>query len=254
MYPDKKYMEGTDAKDLNFAPLSSEILNQLYNPTKNINFFTPVIMKEPFFSDDNLSRNTSSQSYIRFFHAAHSKNSIDIYINSQLIKKNINYTSMTSYICIPSGTYTIKLYKSGTHQNPILISNTKICNNNHYTFAIIENSSKISILMLKTKNKDTTSYKGIHVRFSNLVPSSPLLNVTIDSEQQLFNEIEYGETTSYVDLSPGIYSFEVFPKDYSLKKLIAPNVSLASGAYHTIFAIGRADLSGSHQLLIFRDI
>lgn len=254
MYPDKKYMNDTEVKDLKFTPLSSEILNNLYNPTKNINFFTPVIMKEPLFSEDNPSRNTPSQPYIRFFHAAHSKGSIDIYINSQLIKNNLNYTSMTSYICIPAGTYTIKLYKSGTHQNPILIYNAKIRNNNYYTFPIIENSSKLCILMLKTKNKTTTSYKGIHVRFSNFIPSSPLLNVTIDGEQQLFNEIEYGETTSYTDLPPGTYSFEVFPKDNSLKKLIVPNVPLASDASHTIFAIGRADLSGSHKLLIFRDI
>ena len=32
MYPDKKYMNDTEVKDLKFTPLSSEILNNLYNP------------------------------------------------------------------------------------------------------------------------------------------------------------------------------------------------------------------------------
>ena len=253
MYPDKKYMDGNDANDLNFTPLSSEILNQLYNPDKNINFYTPVIMKEPFSSKSSAARDNKVQSYIRFFHTAHAKDSVDIYINSQLIKKDLSYSAMTSYISIPCGTYTIRIYKSGTNQNPLLIYNTKIEKNTYYTFAIIEGSRRLSVLMLTNGNIAPGSDKNIYVRFINLIPFSPLLNVSIDSEQQLLNEIEYGETTNYINLTPGTYSFEASPKDISLKKMLVPNVSLSPRTYYSIFAIGRADLPGSHELLIYKD-
>ena len=72
----------------------------------------------------------------------------------------------------------------------------------------------------------------------NLSPNSPLLSLSLPNNIELFNSVEYLETTGYYMLSSGIYNLQVtVASDQSITKYIK-NISLYNGNFYTIYIIG----------------
>ena len=76
------------------------------------------------------------------------------------------------------------------------------------------------------------------LRFMNLSPNSPLLSLSLPNNTELFNSVEYLETTGYYMISSGIYNLQVtIASDESVKKYIN-NISFDNGNFYTIYIIG----------------
>lgn len=243
MYPDKKYMNASLKNDLKFVPLPSKITDKFYDTNMTYNF-----------REEKTPENKKIESYgnIRFFNAVQSNSSFDIYIDSTLVKKNLSFSHMTSYTLIPEGTYKIKIYSSESNKQLLIIYDLDIKNGKSYSISIVENyGNNVKLLVLSDCHKNTSK---VNVRLINLIPFSPLLNLTINNETQLFSNIEYSESSNYIIIPDGTYSFEIYPSDRSLKNIVVPNIKLESGKCYSLYTIGRPDLTGTLKTLIFKDL
>lgn len=174
----------------------------------------------------------------RFFHAAANAPSVDIYSNGNLISENLAFGMMTNYMDFPAGNYEIQIYKSGTYDTPLYSENIEVVPNEIVTLSLILSESTLSIFRLKDASSSASSGPLSFLRFINLSPNAPLLTLSLPNEEQLFNSVEYLETTGYYTLSPGIYNFLLSASEASFAERFINNLNLRPSAFHTIYVIG----------------
>ncbi|WP_294372757.1 DUF4397 domain-containing protein [uncultured Clostridium sp.] len=174
--------------------------------------------------------------YLRFIHATPDAPNIDIYLNDKLIFSNLSFGNVTNYIAITPETYSIELYKTGTHEKTLISEPFQILPNNLSTINITFENNEIAFFSIDDTH-DLHNNRLAYVRFINLAPTSPLISLSLPDERVLFNETSYLETNDYYPISAGIYNFIVSTSDGSLTKYIS-NIKLERDMFITIYIVG----------------
>ncbi|WP_298838634.1 DUF4397 domain-containing protein [Clostridium sp.] len=213
-------------------------------------FYCPKNYIDPYsFYRDNLIYNENSlyrvatmNSYIRVLHASPNSPAVDVYINDILKFKNLTYSTFTNYVEVMTGNYNIKLYPAGTKTIPVLNKNVFIPPGKIYTVAAIGTLPNIDLLLVlepKVNNPSDNAY----IKFTHLSPNAGAVDVTLPNGKILFKNVAYKESTDYMQVPPGTYTFEVRPTGTKKTVLYIPNVRLKPQRFYTVYAIG---LAGGH--------
>lgn len=91
------------------------------------------------------------------------------------------------------------------------------------------------------------------LKFINLLPNSPLLNISLDNGQILFQNIEYNETTGYLPLYPKEYSLRAYDNNLILRNIEHPSINLKPNKFYTLSVVGSIDSPNSLKMLISED-
>lgn len=182
-------------------------------------------------------RNPQMQSYIRIFNASPNAPGIDIYANNTPIAQNLSYNQFSQYIPIYPGNYNIKIYPAGEKTNLLLDTNVYIPQNTIFNLAVIGKYPDISIYTIPEPYTKQT-FERACIRFINLVPNSPTLDVTFSDGTNVFNNVGYKDITNYACIPSGTYNFNVNTTSDNKKIAAIPNTSLAPNNYYTIYALG----------------
>ena len=59
-------------------------------------------------------------SNIRILHAVPMATAIDIYVNGNLIARNVSFSQLTKYSALPAGSYKLQLYADCNYDKPLL--------------------------------------------------------------------------------------------------------------------------------------
>ena len=176
-------------------------------------------------------------SNIRILHAVPTATAIDIYANGNLIARNVSFSQLTKYSALPAGSYQFQLYAACTYDKPLLSQDIAITHGSNYTISVVTLQDNLYLFRLKDDNVPSTKISTF-LRFINLSPNSPLLSLSLPNNIELFNSVEYLETTGYYMLSSGIYNLQVtVASDQSITKYIK-NISFYNGNFYTIYIIG----------------
>lgn len=182
---------------------------------------------------------------VRFIHAAPGIPSVDIYADGTLLASNCKFGELTDYVELASSNYSIEVYPTGTYDTALFTSSIDVIPGNSNTISIVTNNNRLILFSLK----DAGAKAGEDIcflRFIHLSPNSPLITLSLKNGENLFNYVEYLETTGYYPLSPGIYDFNLsFSGASEISKTLS-NISLTPGEFQTIYVIGL--LSGEPQL------
>ncbi|MGH4050217.1 MAG: DUF4397 domain-containing protein [Clostridium sp.] len=188
-------------------------------------------------TSDYFYRGMQMSSRIRVFHASPNSPAVDVYANGNLIVKNLAYKELSQYLPVPPGDYNIKVYPSGQMTNPVINTNVFIPKNTVFTVAAIGTLPNISLLPIPEPITANTSGKAC-VRFVHLSPNAPAVDITLADGTKVFNNIPYKDTTHYVCVPEGTYTFKVSPTGTGNIVLTVPNVKLNPNNYYTIYAVG----------------
>jgi len=90
----------------------------------------------------------------------------------------------------------------------------------------------------------------LYLRFANLVPNSPDMDLVLSGGIKLFDQVSYGIATNYILISAGTYAFYLQQSGTDRSLLYVPNITLGEGRFYTIYAIGRMDEAVPLQVLI----
>lgn len=178
------------------------------------------------------------QGKVRIFHAAAGANAVDIYSDGSPVVTNLTFGEITPYKDIAPGRHKIDIFKAGTSDTPLYTDNIEIIPNEIVTLSAVLLESTLTLFALKD-NPPRNVNDLAFLRFINFSPTAPLLSLSLtESEDTLFNGVEYLESTGFYPLSGGNYSFLVSATtDSSFRKFIN-NIQLNPGTSHTIFVIG----------------
>lgn len=197
----------------------------------------------------NYFRETSSVSYIRALHASPNSPAVDIYLNDTKLVENLSYEEFTEYLSVTPGNYTIKIYPSGNTKDLVLSTNVNIPPHTISTTAIIGVLPNLSLLPMAEPKGPMIPGK-LFLRFGNLSPNSPGLNLTLANGIALFRNIPYKSVTDYASLNPGIYHFQLRDTNTNKVVLDIPNIRLRGNRFYSLYAVGLLDGKPPLRVLI----
>lgn len=211
-------------------------------------------MKNPSYNAlFNAVRSKPNKSYIRALHASPGSPAVDIYVNDNVIYKNLNYKEFTDYINVSSGFYNIKIYPAGQKRNPIINTNIAIPSENTFTVAAIGELADISLLAIPEAYMQQINNQDAFVGFIHLSPNAPAVDITLPDNTKLFEDVDYKEYTGYIKVIPGDYTLQVKPAGSDQIVLSVPNVKFNPGEIYSVYAVGLVGEEPQLEVLLVND-
>ncbi|MGB7605150.1 MAG: DUF4397 domain-containing protein [Lutisporaceae bacterium] len=195
------------------------------------------------------SRVAPMSSYIRVLHSSPDAPGVDIYVNENLIARDVIYKEFSPYIPIVGGLYNVKVYPTGTKINPVIDTNINIPPSSIFTIAATGRLAEIGLTLVPEppikRLPDET-----FIRFVHLSPDAPNVDITLPDGTKLFNDIEYKEIASYIPIKPGKYELQARTFGTNNVILTVPNINFKPGKIYTVYLVGLTTGKPSLQVLI----
>lgn len=174
---------------------------------------------------------------------------VDVYANGSLIAQGLSYKGFTEYMQVVPGIYNIRVFPAGTTGASLLDTQVEIPVQSIVTTAIIGISPNISAKAFFEPVLQIPAGK-LYLRFANLAPDSPDMDLVISNGTALFENVSYGAAASYISISPGLYTFYIQQSGTNRSLLYVPNIQLMPGRFYTVYAVGQAAGPTPLQVLI----
>ncbi|AJA47574.1 hypothetical protein CPAST_c14990 [Clostridium pasteurianum DSM 525 = ATCC 6013] len=189
-------------------------------------------------SYENYFRQTNAPiSYVRALNASPNTPAVDIYLNDTKLVENLSYQEFTEYLSVTPGNYTVKIYPAGSTENLIFSENVTIPPTTISTTSIVGINPDIS-LVTAAEPKGPMIPGKLFLRFANLSPNSPNMNLTLANGTVLFRNVPFKGVTDYASLNPGIYHFQLRDASTNRVLLDAPNIRLRGNRFYSIYSVG----------------
>ncbi|MBP2032032.1 hypothetical protein J2Z42_000697 [Clostridium algifaecis] len=203
----------------------------------------------PCLSYNNFYRMPNPISYMRILNSSPNSKPLDVYLNNNLVFRNLPYKKFSDYVSIPAGTYNIKIFPARTTSVPLFNSNIFIAPEKIWTTAIIDNYPNINILPIEDTIMPKIPHKAL-IRFINLSPDSNRLNLYLQNGNALFKNMPYKGQSPYRPLDPGTYTMYITESATGKKLLNIPNIRLIPNRFYSIYTVGNKTKPPKMQVLI----
>lgn len=201
------------------------------------------------YSCSNCTRARQTSSYVRILHASPDAPAVDIYVNNNLVARDVTYQEFTQYIPLAGGLYNIKVYPRGTTTNPVIDTNVNIPPRSIFTIAATGMLANIDLTLVPEPPINKLPGE-VYIRFVHLSPNAPNVDITLPNGTKLFTDIEYKEIPSYIRVAPGTYELQARLTGTDTVVLRVPNVNLRLGNIYTVYAVGLVNGTPPLQVLI----
>lgn len=201
--------------------------------------------------NSNTPSSSDTMSYIKILHASPNAPAVDIYVNDNKVVENLAFSEATDYLPVEPGSYNVKVYATGTTDNPVIDVDIEVPEKTRVTVAAIGNLPDIELLPI-SENIVTKMSNDTHLRVAHLSPNAPAVDVTLPKGDVLFENVEFGEVTAYINMLRGVYTLQIRPTGSSEVVLTIPNVEFMPNFYYTIYILGQ--LQGTPSLRVFATV
>lgn len=201
---------------------------------------------------------TSTSAQLRVVDASPDAGVIDSYQNSSALAYNLGFGTMTSYIPMSPGVYSLAATKAGTRQTLVANSETLVANR-QYTEIIGAGLANLQQTFLLDQSTPAAAGR-IALRVVNqasrsgdvdvyLVPAGSAPGKGISSPVAM--NLGFGANSGYIDLPEGTYAIDVVPAGAQLASsttalLRGAQVDYTSGAVRTVILIDQAGAGVQH--------
>lgn len=194
-------------------------------------------------------RTPTQSSYIRMYNASPKSPSLDIYANGKLLVKNLSYEHFSQYMPLQSGNYKLAAFPSDNAEKPVLYTDLYITDNSIFNITIVGIYPNIDFYPIPEPTAPL-SFGRPCIRFINLSPDSPAVNVNLADGTRIFSNVAYKYITDYACMPTGTYMFQISSTDNSTILLKLPAAQLLSNTYYTIYLSGLSSGNPPLQALI----
>lgn len=188
-------------------------------------------------------------SYMRLLNASPGAPPVDIYANRSPIASSLAYRGFTEYLQMLPGRYHIQVFRAGTTGPALLNTDIELPAQSINTAVFIGLAPAYS---MKTFFETVIQIAPgtLYLRFANLVPNSPDMDLVLSDGTKLFGDVSYGMATNYTPIAAGTHVFNLLQSGTDRRLLYVPNITLGEGRFYTIYAVGRMDGIVPLQVLI----
>jgi hypothetical protein len=143
----------------------------------------------------------------------------------------------SDYFPLSDGLNQLALYPAGSLTNPFFNSSIALTPGGYYTFALGGYPGGVTMMPLPEQLPAISPGQSA-IRFVNLSPNTPNVDLTLPDGTVLFGNVGPNARTSYIALSPGAYSLQVSPTGMYQALIVIPSLALAPGTSYTIALLG----------------
>lgn len=168
----------------------------------------------------------------------------DIYVNNTKFNSAaLPFGGGVKYAQTPSGTYTAKLTVAGEtnslYEKPFEVKTNVI--NTLYITGVTPNFESI----YTTDDYPNSSVSKSYVRFINLSPDAPALDLVIKDGSTIATNKAYKTYSSFIEMEPGSKTFDIKTTTGSTTKATIEATTLAAGRFYTIISRGKVTPASS---------
>jgi Domain of unknown function (DUF4397) len=190
---------------------------------------------------------TEPQAQVRIIHATPDASGLDIYQGPNALAFNLSFGTVTSYVPLTPGTYTINADAAGSRQT-LSSAKTAFAASTQYTVLIGNSINNLQQLTLTDQSQAAPSGQ-IALRFIDQATRTSAVDVYLVPAGQklaavapLVTGIAFGANTGYLNVPTGAYSLIMVPTGTVPTSGISatytgPQITYAAGAARTIILI-----------------
>ncbi|MCG1021071.1 DUF4397 domain-containing protein [Sutcliffiella horikoshii] len=211
------------------------------DPEKHIHFYKMhyIHLHKWLHNEPNLKaekRTTESYAKIRFIHASPEAPSLDVYIDNEVVSRDLRYKNSSVYVDTKQLDIQISAYSSGSTESPLITGVIQVKPDISYTLAIAGSVDNLQLIMIE--DDPSVPQSEAKMRFWHLSPSAPAVDIAVKKGDVVFSDISFTELSEYLGLTPMTVDLEV--RIAGTKEVVLPlnRVSLKPDLAYTIIAIG----------------
>ncbi len=161
---------------------------------------------------------------------------VDVYVDDLIVARDFEYPNSTRYVTLDPVEHKITLRVAGEEQ--IVLESTIILDaDTHYSYFACDSLSKISDLLL-VDDFSSPEIDRARLRFVNLSPNAPALDLTDADGAVLFANIPFRGATDFIGIDAGLVDLQLRRAGTDEIVLELNNLTLAPYAAFTIWAKG----------------
>jgi hypothetical protein len=184
------------------------------------------------------STDTTTISYLSVVNGSPSTGTFNVYANDVIMNKAALPMggSVLPYIQLTSGSNTLRFTTASSTDN-LLSKTISLSGSTAYTYFLIGQSGQFDGV-LATDVMTTVSTDKAFVRFVNLSPDAPSLNLAVTGGSVVINNQFYKQVSSFVAVDPKTYSFDIQEQSTGKVKTTLTGATFVAGKYYTVMALG----------------
>jgi hypothetical protein len=175
---------------------------------------------------------------VRVLHGVGDAPAVDVYAGRDLIVESLEFGSITDYLSVPAGTYRIRVLPAGTplkDSSPVIDAKLTFGPDTMTTVAATGSLAELVPQVIQDDPGPTVENAQARVVHLALAPAVDIAPVGGDP---VITDLAYPEASTYLDVPPGTYTFEVRAAGSPEAVVTLPPVDLAAGTSSSVFAVG----------------
>jgi len=201
-----------------------------------------------------------SSSQVRIIDVSPDAPNLDIYQSHEALAYNLRFGTITSYVQVTPGTYTIAASSTGTAQ-VVSAAKGSFLPSTQYTVLIGNTASSSQQLTLKDQSQPSPSGQ-IDLRFISQASRAGAVDIylvppgqTLADAKPIATNVNLGVNTGYLSTPTGTYTIVMLPAGAIPTGTTPPayagtQVAYADGSASTIILIDQRQISGYHLQII----
>jgi hypothetical protein len=184
---------------------------------------------------------------------------LDSYQNNTGLAYNLSFGTMTSYVPMSPGAYTLSADRAGTRQT-LISSNATLAPGKHYTAIVGNNVASMQQTILLDQSQPAAAGE-IALRFVQQATRSGAVDIYLvprngrpSSTSPIATNLTFGANSGYLTVPAGTYAIAIVPTGTTLVSstitlLSGPQTDYESGAVRTVVLIDQEILGPQHAPL-----
>lgn len=175
--------------------------------------------------------------YIRFINVSPTLGTYNIYLDDKMINTAaIPFGGTVSYSAYNVGSRTVK-YTTASSPQSVLTKQISLTVNQVQSAYLIDKNDKMDVLLV-TDDMNVTSTTKAFVKFINLSPDAPALNLDVTGGANLVKDKTYKNGSTYIQVDPKTYDFDIKDSATGVVKTTLTGIDVVAGRYYTIVSRG----------------
>jgi len=188
----------------------------------------------------------SASPYLSVINTSPTAGTFNVYMNDiQINTAALPFGGGIAYKQYNPGDYRLKFTTASAIES-LLTKNITISNSLIYTFFLMDKGDKLDGVLITDDFSGSVTDKS-YVRFINVSPDAPSLDVAITGKSNLVADKSYKAISGFIEVDPGTYTFDVKDHTTGAVKATSESKVLIGGAHYTVMARGLMSDVGTDQ-------
>jgi hypothetical protein len=187
--------------------------------------------------------NAADTAMVRVLHASPDAPAVDVQLDDAAVDAltNVPFGTISDYLEVPAGDHNVKVFATGTTTDPVIDADVTVAAGSMYTIAATDAVASITAQVIEDDPSASCTTAQVRVvHFSADAPAVDVAPAGASADEAIIEDLEYPNTTDYLDLPADTYDLEVRPAGDTAVALALSDVTIEDCNAYSVFAIGSA--------------